>query len=84
MARSEGSTFAGTLPIAAKYRIGAFNWGLVQGKTQTIYPWNSWQKPYEREPTPWFHDIFRRDGSPYDPAETALLRKMSDTKRAVE
>jgi hypothetical protein len=84
MARSEGSTFAGTLPIAVKYRIGAFNWGLVQGKTQTIYPWNSWQKPYEGEPAPWFHDIFRTDGSPYDPAETALIRKMSGTKRAVQ
>jgi len=84
MARSEGSTFAGTLPIAVKYRIGAFNWGLVQGKTQTIYPWNSWQKPYEHEPTPWFHDIFRTDGRAYDLAETALIRKISDTKRAVE
>jgi hypothetical protein len=84
LARSEGSTFAGTLPIAVKYRIGAFNWGLVQGRTQTIYPWNSWQKPYEHEPTPWFHDIFRTDGRAYDPAEIALIRKMSDTKRAVE
>ena len=84
MARSEGSTFEGTLPIARKYHIGAINWGLVQGKTQTIYPWDSWQKPYDHEPVPWFHDIFRADGSPYDPAETALIRKMSGTKRAVQ
>jgi hypothetical protein len=82
MARSEGSTFEGTLPIASKYRVGAINWGLVAGKTQTIYPWDSWQKPYDREPTPWFHDIFRTDGRPYDPKETALIRRMSAASRA--
>jgi hypothetical protein len=77
MARSEGSTFEGTLPLARKYRVGAISWGLVAGKTQTIYPWDSWRKPYDREPTPWFHDIFRTDGRPYDPQETALIRRMS-------
>jgi hypothetical protein len=77
MARSVGSTFENTLPIARKYHAGAINWGLVQGKTQTIFPWDSWQKPYDREPTPWFHDVFRTDGRPYDPRETALIREMS-------
>jgi hypothetical protein len=81
MARSEGSTFEGTLPIARTYRVGAINWGLVAGKTQTIYPWDSWRRPYDREPTPWFHDIFRNDGRPYDAQETALIRRMSATNR---
>jgi hypothetical protein len=72
------------LPIARKYRVGATNWGLVQRKTQTIYPWDSWQKPYDHEPTPWFHDIFRADGRPYDPKETALIREMSGANRAAE
>jgi hypothetical protein len=77
MARSEGSTFENTLPIARKFHVGALSWGLVQGKTQTIYPWDSWQKPYEHEPKPWFHDVFRTDGRPYDAAETALIRQLS-------
>jgi hypothetical protein len=81
MARSVGSTFENTLPIAARYHVGAINWGLVQGKTQTIYPWDSWQKPYDHEPTPWFHDIFRSDGRPYDPKETALIQEMSVADR---
>ena len=84
MARSAGSTFENTLPIARKYHVGAINWGLVEGKTQTIYPWDSWQKPYDREPTPWFHDIFRTDGRPYDSKETALIREMSGTNRAAQ
>ncbi|MBV8402779.1 MAG: cellulase family glycosylhydrolase [Gammaproteobacteria bacterium] len=82
MARTVGSTFEGTLPLAHKYHVGAINWGLVAGKTQTIYPWDSWQKRYTHEPTPWFHDIFRADGRPYDPKETSLIRAMSGTKRS--
>jgi hypothetical protein len=77
MARSVGSTFRNTLPIARKYDVGAINWGLVQGKTQTYYPWDSWQKPYDQEPAPWFHDVFRTDGRPYDPDETAFIRKLT-------
>jgi hypothetical protein len=84
MARSVGSTFENTLPIAARYHVGAINWGLVQGKTQTIYPWDSWQKPFDHEPTPWFHDIFRTDGRPYDPKETALIRELSGANRAAD
>jgi len=84
MARSAGSTFESTLPIARKHDVGAINWGLVQGKTQTIYPWDSWQKPYDHEPMPWFHDIFRTDGRPYDSKETALIREMSVENRAAD
>jgi hypothetical protein len=35
MARGNGSTFQGTLPIARRYHVAAINWGLVAGKTQT-------------------------------------------------
>jgi len=84
MARSAGSTFENTLPIARQHDVGAINWGLVRGKTQAIYPWDSWQKPYDREPSPWFHDIFRADGQPYDPKETALIRQMSGVNRAAD
>ena len=84
MARTEGSTFENTLPLARRYHIGAINWGLVQGKTQTIYPWDSWQKRYDHEPAPWFHDIFRSDGRPYDGKEIALIREMSAVNRTTE
>jgi len=84
VARTEGSTFENTLPLARKYHVGAINWGLVEGKTQTIYPWDSWQKPYDHEPMPWFHDIFRTNGRPYDPKETALIKEMSVENRAAD
>jgi hypothetical protein len=76
MARGNGSTFQGTLPIAKKYNVAAINWGLVAGKTQTYLPWDSWQHPYtDREPTMWFHEIFRTDGAPYNSEETAFIKQ---------
>jgi hypothetical protein len=78
MARGNGSTFQNTLPIARSYNIGAINWGLVAGKTQTYLPWDSWQHPYtDREPAMWFHEIFRTDGTPYSREEVTLIMQTS-------
>jgi hypothetical protein len=81
MARPQGSTFESILPIAKKARVAAINWGFVAGKSQTFLPWDSWQHPYvDREPAVWFHDIFKQDGEPYRPQETAFIRKETAKK----
>lgn len=77
MARPNGSTFQGCLPVGKKYHVGMINWGFVSGKTQTIYPWDSWTKTYTTEPPLWFHDIFRKDGTPYKPEEVAFIREIT-------
>ncbi len=77
MARTLGNTFMYALPLFEKYKIGACNWGFVAGKTQTQYPWDSWDKKYEAEPPLWFHDVLRPDGSPYDANETEFIRMMT-------
>jgi Cellulase (glycosyl hydrolase family 5) len=78
MARGNGSTFEGSLPVAKKYKVAAINWGFVAGKTQTYLPWDSWQKPYVgREPAVWFHEIFKQDGTPYKEHEVNLIRKLT-------
>ncbi|MCC7526437.1 MAG: cellulase family glycosylhydrolase [Chitinophagaceae bacterium] len=77
MARGNHSTFESVLPVAKKYNVGAYNWGLADGKSQTIYPWDSWKKAYTKEPDLWFHDIFRKDGTPYKKAETDLIRQLT-------
>jgi sialate O-acetylesterase len=78
MARGNGSTFRGSLPIARKHKVAAINWGFVAGKTQTYLPWDSWQRPYVgREPTVWFHEIFKQDGTPYREDEVQLLRELT-------
>lgn len=77
MARPNGSEFDPILGYFAKQKIAAYNWGFVAGKSNTIYPWDSWQKPYASEPPVWFHDIFRRDGTAYRQAEVDYIRKVT-------
>ncbi len=78
MARGAGSTFDLSLPIAKKYNVGAINWGLVAGKTQTWLPWDSWNHPYVlSQPPIWFHEVFRNDGTPYRQRETDLIRQLT-------
>lgn len=83
MARPRGSTFVAILPVGKKYNVGMINWGFVQGKSQTNYPWDSWEKPYvEYEPWIWFHDVFRTDGTPYLREETDLIKRITGKAKA--
>jgi hypothetical protein len=82
MARPRGSTFESILPVAVKYRVGALNWGFVQGRTQTYLPWDSWQHPYvDHPPEVWFHDIFDENGKPYRQEEVDFIRAVAAKAR---
>lgn len=84
MARGNGSTFDGTLPLGKRYNIAMYNWGFVDGRTQTRLPWDSWKKPYTAdEPTIWFHEVLRADGSPYRKAETDLIKRLIAAPKGV-
>lgn len=78
MARGNGSTFDTILPIAKRYHVAAMNWGFVAGKTQTYFPWDSWDHPYVRtQPTVWFHEVFKQDDTPYRQEEVDLIRELT-------
>jgi hypothetical protein len=98
MARTRDNTFQSHMPYFKKENIGAINWGLVNGKTNTIYSWqwpreasnDYWRQWHEQiravypqqegsvpEPDVWFHDILRKDGTPYDSAEVELIKKLT-------
>lgn len=81
LARTEGNTFQSCLPLFAEYGIPCFNWGLVAGKTQTIYTWKD-RRRGNREPELWYHDILRSDGTPFSHEETALLQRYLTACRA--
>ena len=76
LARGLGNDFETLLPLFKKEKIGAVNWGLVDGKTNTKYPWKSWVIKFTEEPDVWHHDIFRADGTPYSNEETRFIKKM--------
>lgn len=75
MARSLESRIETHLPIFAEYNVGSFLWGLVDGRAQTSYPWNS--EEGSPEPAEWFHDLYRRGGVPYREAEIRALQRFA-------
>lgn len=78
MARTPGSTFEGILPMAKREKIASYCWGLVAGRSQTLFPWDSWANPYiEVPPDPWFHDVFHTDGTPYRESEVDFLKNIT-------
>ena len=90
MAREFGTTFEFSLPIFKKENIGCYNWGLVAGKSQTHFGWSTILELQKRkkngdflndldeipEPEEWFHDIFRKDGSPYKKSEINFIKQI--------
>ncbi len=76
MARTRNSRFSNILPMLKKENVGAINWGFVAGKSNTIYAWDM-PLPNGEQPIEWFHDIFRKDGTPYRHDEVDLIKKMN-------
>lgn len=84
MARGNGSTFDGSLPIGKRRNVAMINWGFVDGRSQTRLPWDSWQKPYTlQEPTIWFHEVLHGDGTPYRTAEAELIKRLTAAPKGV-
>jgi hypothetical protein len=79
MARLRNSTFFNIMPMLKSEKIGAINWGLVSGKTNTKYAWDT-PIPDGSDPKVWFHDIFRPDGTPYSQQEVDFIRNLTKAK----
>lgn len=79
MARTRGSLFFNIMPLLKKNNVGAINWGLVSGKTNTIYAWDN-PMPDGAEPKIWFHDIFRKDGTPFSEKEIEFIKSLTGKK----
>lgn len=79
MARPRNSRFSTILPLLKEENVGAINWGLVAGKSNTKYMWDT---PIEdgSEPEEWFHEVFRKDGTPYRKDEADLILKLNTQK----
>jgi len=78
LARGHGSRVETHLPLMKERRVGALNWGLVNGRSQTHFSWGK-KLP---EPKVWHHDLLNRDGSPYRAAEADLFRELTQRRSA--
>jgi hypothetical protein len=75
LARSAGST-VDLLSVFKDAGVGAINWGLVDGRTQTRFPWRSWAEPVNND-EPWFHELLHADGTAYDVQEVETFRRLT-------
>ncbi|HJL95614.1 MAG TPA: 1,4-beta-xylanase [SAR86 cluster bacterium] len=95
MAREFGTTFEFSMPLFKKYKVGCINWGLVAGKSQTHFGWSTILDLHKKkeskdflegdgsipEPEVWFHDILRKNGTPFDKKEVAFIKKITAVKK---
>lgn len=81
MARPNGSVFEPHLGLMKEHRTAAYCWGFINGKSQTIYPWDSWRKQYNGPPPVWFHDILQPDGTPFRQVEVDYIRRVTGVSR---
>ena len=84
MARTLGSKFDDQLQLYKDRNVSCYNWGLVQGRTQTHFPWPHTLSDADKSDISqvgWFHDVFRPDGTPYKASETQLI---SDVTQAAK
>lgn len=79
MARRNNSLFTNIMPLLKRNNVGAINWGLVAGKSNTKY---AWDEPIAdgSDPKLWFHEIFRTDGTPYKQEEADTIKKLTSKK----
>jgi hypothetical protein len=70
--RQAGNDFPSILPIFASNRIGWFNHGLVNGKTQAWIQQEAFRSKKDSEL--WQQDVFKENGEAYEPKEIELIQ----------
>lgn len=73
MARQVQSTYETSFPTLKELKVGAYQWGLVKGKTQTHLPWPHVAHQYHGDPM-WWHDVLDVDGTFHDEREGEIIR----------
>ena len=68
--RQVGNTFENHMPMFMSAISGAYNWGLILGKTQTNLHWGE----KNANPEIWQDDLYYSDGTPYSTAEINFIK----------
>jgi hypothetical protein len=78
LARTYGSTLFTHIDYFRSEKIGAMQWGLVAGRSQTFYQWKS---PKDAPvPKMWFHDVLYPNGTAFSHLEEKLYSEIVHDK----
>jgi len=80
MARQVKSTYETALPILKELNVGAYQWGLVKGKSQTYLPWPHVANKFIGDPM-WWHDVLDGDGNLHSEQEGEIIRSFVYSER---
>ena len=82
--RPAGSTVEDILPYFCEEKIGAYQWGMIKGRTQTNLSWST-MNGGTPDPSPalWQHDLLYPDGTPYRKEEVELIARLADEAKKV-
>ena len=73
--RGQGNTFKDILPVFARFGVGWYHWGLVQGRSQLSMPWDA--SAGTAMPDVWEQDLLDAEGEPLDEHEIELIKGFS-------
>lgn len=78
MARGLGSRIEDQLEIFRKAGVGAMQWGLVRGRTQTYLPWPDGVSGVgcALSAAEWFHDLLDQEGRAFSDRELEVLTRL--------
>lgn len=78
LARHVDCHFSEQLPLFSAFETGCYQWGLVQGKTQTWIPWPGINKAHPDPQSLWFHDVLTPEGTPWCEQEMRYVKQLTD------
>lgn len=81
LARHMDCVFSEQLPLFCAFAAGCYQWGLVQGRTQTWIPWTSVNKNHPDPQSLWFHDVLTPEGKPWCEQEMRLVKGLTTWRR---
>jgi hypothetical protein len=68
------------LPLFKKENVGSYFFGFVNGKNQFNEVWDMIRPYKEIDTSLWMHDVYHSDGTPYDPEEIEVFKKINFEK----
>lgn len=79
--RQNGNNFESLLPVFSVHRVGWFNRGLVNGRTQTWLQQPQFRS--EKDPDVWQHDVFRANGEAFSKQEVEQIKAFRFTETPI-
>ncbi|WP_312948659.1 1,4-beta-xylanase [Superficieibacter sp.] len=77
LARHADCHFSEQLPLFSAFETGCYQWGLVQGKTQTWIPWTCFNTGQADPQALWFHDVLTPEGKAWNAQEMRLVKQLT-------